>query len=207
MKGVISINVLAIIGSKRKNGNTSILIDKIYENISSKSINLNKLFIKDYTFEGCLGCNSCHDSTTCIMNDDMQKIYKMMDDTDVLILASPTYYYNVTADMKKLIDRFFCLNIFDKNDRTLWTSKYHESGKKAGIVVSICEQQSKEDIGFTTLAMKKPLQDIGYNIIYTIEAINSFYKGDILKQPDTLIEAKKCAETITDYLRKKEYHF
>lgn len=187
-------NYLAIIGSKRKNGNTSILVDKVLEEINPLDNQVKKIFIDDYSFSGCRGCNGCKDSTTCILNDDMKELYQMIEDCDVLILASPTYYYNVTSDIKKFIDRLFCLNIFDKKDRSIWTSKYHgDQYDKKAVVISVCEQNSKEDIGFTTLAMSKPLQDLGFKVIYTLEAIKSFDKGDVLKHQEILEDAKTCS--------------
>jgi multimeric flavodoxin WrbA len=187
--------VLAIIGSKRKKGNTHLLVKEVLRHIR-EDVEKEVIFINDYKFEGCIGCNGCRNSTSCVVQDDMQIVYKKMMDADLLILASPTYYYNVTSDMKKLIDRFFCFNIFDANDRTIWTSYNHINGLKKAVTISICEQETKEDIGFTTKAMVYPLRDIGYDVIYSLEAIQSFDKGDVLKQDMALRDAAFCGKQI-----------
>lgn len=189
--------VVSFVGSKRKKGNTSIITNFVCD-VINKDINITTeiVYLSDYVFDGCKGCDGCHDSTNCVVNDDMQILYKKMHDADALILASPTYYYNVSADMKKFIDRFFCLNIFDENDRSNWTSLYHQQGGKIAATISVCEQHDKESLGFTTKAMTLPLQDIGCEVVHSLEVFGAFKKGDVLLNEDAFFAARECANSI-----------
>lgn len=196
-------NILSLIGSKRKNGNTHLLVEQVLSHLDQTRYHTETIFLNDYNFIGCTGCGGCDQSTTCMIKDDMQLIYQKMAMADVLILASPTYYYNVSADMKKLIDRFFCLNMFDPNDRSNWTSYNHIHGLKASVTITICEQQHYKDVGFTTEAMAKPLEDIGYPVLYKLEGLRSYQKGEILNQPDALSDAFDCAKAIDQYCQAK----
>lgn len=201
MEGMILIKILTILGSPRKHGNTHLLANEILFHIDSDSYQSEVIFLNSLDFNGCIGCNGCKNSTNCVIQDDMQILYQKMFDADALIIGSPTYYYNVTSFMKKFIDRLFCLNIFDEDDRTKWTSYNHIHGKKPAVVISVCEQESKDDIGFTTKAMSKPLEDIGYNIVFELEAIKSFNKGDILHNMNALKDAETCAKALMNSLQ------
>ncbi|MEC9485196.1 MAG: flavodoxin family protein [Candidatus Izemoplasma sp.] len=90
--------ILACVGSKRKNGNTHTLVKQAMEQFdSSNSIDI--VTLSDYNFEGCTGCEGCAMTNECVIQDDMQILYGKIDAADLLILASPTYYYNITADI------------------------------------------------------------------------------------------------------------
>lgn len=195
-------DVLAIVGSPRRQGNTHLLTQKVLDFLESNGWTTRLIFLSDYAFVDCDGCQGCLKTTTCVKQDEMQKIYPLIDEAKALILSSPTYYYNVTADMKKLIDRFFCYNIFDPEDRTQWTSYNHIHGKKVGATITVCEQKTKADIGFTTQAMRRPLEDIGYDVVYSLEAIRSFAKGDVLSNKEAMNDAQACGIALIKALRE-----
>lgn len=192
--------ILSIIGSPRKNGNTDIAVNLLLNKLNDNHFTKEIVYLRELHFQGCIHCGGCTNKTTCSLQDDMTILYQKMDECDLLILASPTYYYNVTSLTKKFIDRFFCLNIFDEHERSIWTSKYHQLGTKKAVTISICEQQRKEDIGFTTEAMKKPLEDIGFSVLSSIEIINSYNKGEVLKQENALEDISKTALIIQNNL-------
>jgi len=98
--------VIGFNASPRKNGNTSWVINKILEksNVETKIYNFSDLNIKP-----CQGCLACHKdgSNGCVINDDMQKLYKELENADTLILGSPIYMGQMTAQAKTFIDRLF----------------------------------------------------------------------------------------------------
>lgn len=105
MNGGSSIKVLGLVGSPNINGNTAKLVNAILEgaaeNGAEKVIyNLGSLNIK-----GCDACCKCQESGCCLIDDDMQEIYQQIQTADMVVLGSPVYMWQMTAQTKLLIDR------------------------------------------------------------------------------------------------------
>ena len=64
-----------------------------------------KIFLKDKNINYCLGCGACQKSGSCVQKDDMKEIMDKMVDADVIVMATPVYFYSMSAQMKTLIDR------------------------------------------------------------------------------------------------------
>ena len=149
--------ILGIVGSKRKNGNTSALVMSALESAQGYGVETELIFLGDYSIKGCTGCEGCRDTYKCVINDDMQKIYPLLMESDAIILGSPTYFYNVTADVKAFIDRCYCFEVMSKEDRSVWMGINEVLGGRYASVIAVCEQHSPEDMGYTGEAMAKPL--------------------------------------------------
>ncbi len=99
-------NILILTGSSRKGGNTDILAEAFAEGASQKH-DVEIISIRDVNINPCIGCNACFKDAnhTCMQKDDMQDIYSKMAKTDMLVIASPVYFYGVSAQLKAIIDR------------------------------------------------------------------------------------------------------
>ena len=90
----MSKNVLILMGSPRKKGNTSILCDEFARGAEEAGNQVEKINVIDKHINGCLGCNGCQrNGGTCVQKDDMQDVYQKILAADVAVLASPIYYY------------------------------------------------------------------------------------------------------------------
>lgn len=98
--------ITVFMGSVRKNGNTDLLVKSFAEG-AGKNNKVNTINVSDYNICPCVGCNSCFDreGNRCFQNDDMNKIYELLKHTDILVIASPVYFYGVSAQLKAIIDR------------------------------------------------------------------------------------------------------
>lgn len=105
--------VLSIIGSPIKNGITERLVDELNQGLISKREDgeTDKLFLQDYDISACIACNACQESldTRCVIQDDMVNIYPKIEAADVLVFATPIYWWNISAQLKLLIDRMYAL--------------------------------------------------------------------------------------------------
>jgi len=108
------INILAIYGSPRRKQNSDTLLEKLLEGIHDDDSSINRLYASKLNIAPCMACDGCYKDGRCVLKDDMQGIYKFIDDADIIIIASPIYFYTVTAQLKALIDR--C--------QAIWSSKY-----------------------------------------------------------------------------------
>lgn len=160
--------VLGVVGSKRKSGNTSVLVQRALDAAHKNGMETEIIFLGDYSIGGCTGCEGCQKTYKCIIDDDMQKIYPLLLEAEGIILGSPTYFYNVTSDMKAFIDRCYCLEAFAEDDRSVWLAINEALGGKYAAVVAIGEQHSEADLGYTAEVMEKSLQALGYRVVESV---------------------------------------
>jgi len=100
-------NILILSGSPRKGGNTDLLVEAFVKGASQKH-HVEVVSVHDYKVNPCLGCNACfkNKANACVQNDDMSLIYEKMSWADMLMIASPVYFYGLSAQLKAVIDRF-----------------------------------------------------------------------------------------------------
>jgi multimeric flavodoxin WrbA len=103
--------ILILNGSPHPNGNTKALIDAFKEGAISKGHEVKEADVAKMNIHGCRGCEYCHTRGhgKCVQNDDMQKIYPLLQEADVLVLASPIYYHGFSGQLKCTIDRFYAI--------------------------------------------------------------------------------------------------
>jgi multimeric flavodoxin WrbA len=97
--------VLGIYGSPRKGGNSDQLLDSALEGAKSAGAEVLRIYARDLTMSGCIECGGCDETGECVVEDDMQKVYPLLREADVIFLSSPIFFYSVTAQLKALIDR------------------------------------------------------------------------------------------------------
>lgn len=99
-------NIVILVGSMRKNGNTARLAQSLAES-ASKNNNVEIISVADYNVNPCIGCNSCftREGNKCFQNDDMLQIYEKLKNADIVVIASPVYFYGISAQLKAIVDR------------------------------------------------------------------------------------------------------
>jgi multimeric flavodoxin WrbA len=99
--------VLAIVGSPHANGNTSYLADQALKELSSQGVETEKIVLGQCVINPCQGHDKCGTFTQCKQKDDAPGIIEKFNEADGIILASPVYFFDITAQMKAFIDRNF----------------------------------------------------------------------------------------------------
>ena len=182
--------VLGILGSPRKGGNTDLLLDELLRGAKSEGAETEKITLGGYQISPCRECDGCVDTGECVINDEMQKIYPKLLEADWVVLASPIFFYGVTAQAKALIDR----------SQALWSRKYLLKKpflpNRKGIFVSVGGTRGKNLFEGAALTAK-----------YFFDAISVKYredmdllfrkidkKGDIKNHPTALKEAFKTGK-------------
>jgi multimeric flavodoxin WrbA len=149
------INVLAIYGSHRRGENSDMLVDKLLEGIGSDGASAEKIFASTQGIKSCTACEGCYKLGRCVIKDEMQQVYQAIDKADIIISSSPVYFYTVTSDMKKLIDR--C--------QAVWASKY----KTISSLIS-----KKHRVGYIVCTAGEP--EGRSNFDCTVKVFELFYK-------------------------------
>ena len=101
----MSKKVLILSGSPRKNGNSDILCDEFARGAADAGHEVEKIRIAEKKIGYCHACYACRGTGVCAIKDDMAEIMQKMIDCDVMVLASPVYFYSIDAQLKAVIDR------------------------------------------------------------------------------------------------------
>ena len=101
----MSKNVLILSASPRKNGNSDLLCDEFAKGAKEAGHTVEKIFVAEKDIHYCKGCGVCNTSHQCVQKDDMAELLAKMVEADVLVLATPVYFYSMDAQLKTLIDR------------------------------------------------------------------------------------------------------
>ena len=109
--------IVILNGSPRKKGNTSALVKSFTEGAESAGNTVTEFFLSGMDIHGCKGCFGGHSSRECpcVQKDDMAQIYPAVKESDVVILATPLYYWNMSGQLRTAIDRLFALEEGDEN--------------------------------------------------------------------------------------------
>jgi multimeric flavodoxin WrbA len=104
-------NILAIGASARLNGNSNSLMRTAVESAVKRGATAEILYARKLDVQGCLGCDGCKRSpdATCVVQDDMHRIYALVKKCDVLVVATPVYFYSMSSWLKAIVDRFYGL--------------------------------------------------------------------------------------------------
>jgi multimeric flavodoxin WrbA len=97
--------VLILSGSPRKGGNSDILCDEFMKGAREAGNEVEKIFVAAKKINYCLGCGVCNSTKKCVQKDDMAEVLEKMVAADVIVLASPVYFYSIDGQLKTVIDR------------------------------------------------------------------------------------------------------
>ena len=191
--------VLGVAGSPRKNGNSDVLVEQVLKGVKHENIQNGLIQLRDIQFQGCIGCEKCRRDRICTgLHDGMTLIYSQIITSKGLVLVSPTHNYNITSWMKAFIDRLYCFYNFKNTRPRAWSSRLADQDRKA-VLVAVCEQETKRDMGFTLEAMRIPLKALGYQVIGEQAVFRIFDKGKVNEDAESMEEAfllgKKLAKS------------
>lgn len=168
-------------GSPRRGGNSEILLDEALLGARESGALTEKVIISENKFSPCIGCGACNKAGVCALKDDMQELYKKIIEADVLILASPIYFYAVSAWAKSAMDR--C--------QALWAKKYKLKDpllltNKKGYFISVGASKGDRLFEGAKLSIKYFFDAAGYQYAGELLINGVDGKGEILKSPEHL---------------------
>ena len=105
-------NILVLNGSPRPNGNTAAMVSAFVEGASENGHNIAVVPVCQKKIAGCLACEYCHNKGEgkCIQQDDMQEVYPVLEEAEMIVLASPIYYHSFTGQLQCAINRIYALD-------------------------------------------------------------------------------------------------
>lgn len=105
-------NILILNGSPRPHGNTAAMVGAFAEGAKENGHNIMVVPVCQKKIAGCLACEYCHTKGEgkCIQQDDMQAIYPVLEEAEMIVLASPVYYHSFTGQLQCAINRIYALD-------------------------------------------------------------------------------------------------
>lgn len=154
-------NILVLNGSPRPNGTTAAMVDAFAEGAKEAGHKLDVIPVCQKRIAGCLACEYCHTKGEghCIQKDDMQEVYPLLEEAEMIVLASPVYYHNFSGQLQCAINRIYAL---DKPRNLKKAALFLSSGDNHMYTGAIYEYQQSflnylklEDMGIYTLHEKQ----------------------------------------------------
>jgi len=164
-------NVLILSSSPRKGGNSDLLCDQFMKGAAEAGHLVEKVFLRDKKINYCTGCDLCvGNKGKCSLKDDMEDIACKMIKADVIVMATPVYFYTMAAQMKTLIDRC-CAYYTDMKNK-----EFYFIVAAADNDIPAMERTIEGLRGFTICLNGSEEKGILYGV-------GAWSKGDILKLP------------------------
>jgi len=183
------LKLMAIVGSPRLEGNTNYLVDQALEEAAKLGAQTEKIILSQYQVNPCLGHDDCVSFDSCQQADDTSWILDRFCEADGVILATPVYYYNVSAQMKAFIDR----NYF------LYKHNQKYKARVAGIII-VAEQMGIEDTLHTLRQFTDEFSIEKNKIFITCGYANRI--GDAKNNLHLVEEARKLGRQMAECLKE-----
>ena len=124
--------VIIVLGSPRKKGNSAALAGQVKKGAEECGASVETLFLQGMKISACTACDACQKSPAsgCVIDDDMEPVYDKLRRADVIVIASPVYWFNMSAQTKLFMDRCYALGGGDGHAL---------AGKRVGILLTYAD--------------------------------------------------------------------
>jgi len=188
------LKVLGIMGSPRIKGNTDLLLDEALKGAQSRQAEIEKIIVDRMKITPCKEYYGCLKDGNCVMRDDMDVIIPRLLEADGIIVASPMFFYGITAQLKALIDR--C--------QALWVRrnilKNLPESKKKGAFIGVGATQGKQLFDGSILVIKYFFRAFGAEYVDEMLVRGVDKRGEIKEHPDLLKQAFELGQRLAQQL-------
>ena len=179
--------ILAIYGSPRRKGNTSLLLQKAVQGAREAGAEVEEVVLRDLKMSPCLEIYGCKKTGRCVIKDDFQKVYDQILACQGLMLASPVFFYAVSAHTKILMDR--CQSLWVKRYWIEKTPFGKHDAKRKGLFISVGATKGKKLFDGVRLTVRYFFDALDAELWKSLLYRGLDFEGDVLKQPEYLEEA------------------
>lgn len=182
---------LTIVGSPRRGGNTDTVLGCMGEVLENRGCRVSKIYLNEIKMRGCQGCMSCKKTTDhCVLEDDMTPVYDLIQESDLVLMGTPVYLWDVSGQFKLFVDRCFAF----------WEKTYQgriREGKTAVLVTVLGQDNYKmgSDISDKYVRLFK---SFGFARVESLVLPGVNSRGAMLKRPDYIDRAREKIEWLLD---------
>lgn len=191
--------IIALYGSPRRRGNTALLLQKAVQGAREAGDEVDEVILRDLKLSPCLEIYGCKETGRCVIQDDFQKLYDMILESNGIMLASPIFFYAVSAHTKIFMDR--C--------QSLWVKKYwvekriyeKKEPKRRALFISVGATKGKKLFDGVLLSIRYFLDALDAELHQVLLYRGLDFEGDVRKHPGYLEEAHRAGEGLSRALR------
>ena len=176
--------VLGVVGSPRRGGNTEILVDQVLGGAKAAGATVEKVILSELDIAPCDACDACVDTGECIIVDAMEDLFPMMQQSEVWVLGTPVYWWGPSAQLKTFVDRWYA-KAQREEDKALF------KGRRVILAVPMGDadaRTARHVVGMMTDA----LEYVGAELFATVLAPGANDAGDVRKLPEVLAAAHQA---------------
>ena len=199
----MTVSVLCISGSPHRHGNTETLLDSFLEGAKTAGATTEKVVLKDLAYSTCRGCNACHKTGECVVQDDLNALFDKILAADCVAVASPIYSMGITAELKTLIDRAQYLWARKFILKNLYFSTGHIKSHK-GLFISTAGLSWDNVFDAAFPAITAFFNGTGFEYYDNIIANNMDAFGGVKKHPTALKEAYDKGRNVVEVIEKMD---
>jgi multimeric flavodoxin WrbA len=188
------VRLLAIYGSPRRKGNTSSLLNRAVEGARHSGALVEEVVLRDLKMSPCLEIYGCKESGRCVIQDDFQKVYDQLLAADGLMLASPIFFYTVSALTKILMDR--CQSLWVKRHWIEKRSFGQAHWKRKGLFIAVGATSGKRLFDGTLLTVRYFFDVLDAEVWKTLLYRGLDSQGDIFKHSEYLEDAYQAGKDL-----------
>jgi len=179
--------VLAVQGSPRKGGNTEILLAEVIKGMEEAGGEVELVRLCDLNINPCIGCGGCDKTGRCVVEDDMPQLHDKILASSRLVLASPIYFYGITAQAKAFVDRMQAL--WSRKRLMLKRGEWRQDPERKGFLVSVAATRGAKvfDGAILTMQYACDAMDMAYGGEFLVRGVDS--RGAMARETQTLLDA------------------
>lgn len=181
------VRILAIYGSPRRKGNTSLLLKRAVQGASEAGAEVQEVVLRDLKMSPCLEIYGCKETGRCVIQDDFQEVYDQILACHGLMLASPIFFYTVSAHTKILMDR--CQSLWAKRYWLEKTPIGKRKAKRKGLFIAAGATRGKRLFEGTLFSIRYFFDALDVELWRSLLYRGLDFEGDVLKHPEYLEEA------------------
>jgi multimeric flavodoxin WrbA len=195
-------DILAIYGSPRREGNSSLLLRSAVEGALATGVPVREIYLRDLKMSPCMETYGCKKDGRCVIQDDFQAVYDLLLTCDGLMLASPVFFYGLSGHAKILIDR--C--------QSLWVKKYlidsatpkPPEPPRKGLFISVGATKGPKLFDGVLLTVRYFLEALDMKLWRSLLYRRLDLEGDVLRYPEYLEEARQAGRDFALAVGKKK---
>ena len=187
-------NLVCLLGSPRKSGNSAAVAGRFLARAEQLGARTQSFFLNGLNIRGCQACNRCKSSLErCVLKDELTPVLDAVFAADVLVMASPVYYGDVSAQLKAFIDRTYCFLLPD------YVAREHPSRlPRRKQLAFILTQGHRDPDWFDDILPRyqKLFHWTGFADTHPLRVIDVYHRGDVVARQDLLTKADRLAEQL-----------
>ncbi len=183
--------VLCIAGSPRRNGNTDRLLDALSAGVTEAGGEAIRLVASQLTVEPCRACHACSRTGSCVIRDDMDDVFRAIDEAGAVVVATPVFFASVPSGLKALIDR--C--------QPYWARRFvlHQELAKPlrpGAIVVVGGGGDPFGVDCAVTPIRSVFGVLGITSEHDLEVVGPDGPKDVESHPDALAEARRIGRSL-----------